>query len=246
MYRPRLWAPMRVAFLIPTLNEVEGIRATLGDVPQAELEAQGYQVAAYIVDGGSHDGTVETAESLGAHVVHEPRKGYGRAYKTGFTEVDADYIVTGDADATYPLERTPKFLETFRKRGLDFATFNRYSAMDKGAMSAKHKLGNWVLSQTLRTLFRVRIRDSQSGMWILTKQAVERLPLDRLSEGMAFSQEIKIEAFLSPNIAAAELPGAYRPRVGEAKLESWRDGMGNLRALRRHQSARNGWRDGQP
>lgn len=235
---------MRVVFLIPTLNEVEGIRATLDNVPRAELEAQGYDVAAYIVDGGSRDGTVATAESLGAHVIHEPRKGYGRAYKAGFAEVDADYIVTGDADATYPLERTPKYLETVRKRGIDFATFNRYSEMDKGAMSAKHKLGNWVLSRTLRVLFGVRIRDSQSGMWIVTKQAVDRLPMERLSDGMPFSQEIKIEAFLSPKIAADELPGAYRPRVGEAKLESWRDGLGNLRALRRHRSARNGWGDG--
>ncbi len=235
---------MRVAFLIPTLNEVEGIRATLEDVPQAELETQGYDVAAYVVDGGSRDGTVETAESMGAHVIHEPSKGYGRAYKAGFAAVDADYIVTGDADATYPLEQTPKFLDTVRERGLDFATFNRYSEMEKGAMSSKHKLGNWVLSQTLRTLFRIKISDSQSGMWILTKQAVDRLPLDRLSDGMAFSQEIKIEAFLSPNIAAAELPGAYRPRVGEAKLESWRDGLGNLRALRRHRTRRNGRSDG--
>lgn len=235
---------MRVAFLIPTLNEVEGIRATLEDIPRAELEAQGYDVATYIVDGGSRDGTVDAAQSLGAHVIHEPRKGYGRAYKAGFAEVDADYIVTGDADATYPLDRTPKYLEAVRDQGLDFATFNRYSEMDKGAMSAKHKFGNWILSQTLRTLFRVKIRDSQSGMWILTKQAVDRLPLEKLSNGMAFSQEIKIEAFLSPKIAAAELPGAYHPRVGEAKLESWRDGFGNWRALRRHRTDRNGWRDG--
>lgn len=235
---------MRVAFLIPTLNEVEGVEATLREIPREELEAQGYDVAAYIVDGGSRDGTVAVARSLGAEVVDEPRKGYGRAYKTGLSHVDADFIVTGDADATYPLDRTPQYLEKVRDQGLDFATLNRYAEMDKGSMTAKHKLGNWVLSQTVRTLFRVRIRDSQSGMWILTKQAVDRLPVDRLSDGMAFSQEIKIEAFLSDNVAAAELPGAYRQRVGEPKLESWRDGLGNLGALRRHRKTRNGWADG--
>jgi glycosyltransferase involved in cell wall biosynthesis len=236
---------MRVTLLVPTLNEADGLRQTLKSLPRKELEATGYDVDVLVIDGTSKDGTPDVARELGAQVVAEPRLGYGRAYKSGFERVTGDLIVTCDADATYPLERLPALLNEFRSKGLDFATVDRFTRMEKGSMSAKHRFGNWVLSTSLRTLFRVPVKDSQSGMWILTRQARDRLPLDRLSDGMAFSQEIKIEAFKHPRVAARELAGGYRPRVGEAKLSSWRDGFGNLGRLVRHRRQRSHWRNGQ-
>jgi glycosyltransferase involved in cell wall biosynthesis len=223
---------MRITFLIPTLNEVEGIRRTIGVLPIKELEALGHSAEVLVIDGASTDGTPDAARSLGARVINEPRLGYGRAYKTGLANAEGDIIVTGDADGTYPLEKTPTYLRLMREAGLDFVTLNRYGEMAPGAMSFKHRFGNRVLSTALRMTYGFRIQDSQSGMWIMTRQAVARLPLEALGDGMSFSQEIKIEAFRHPRIAAAELPGAYRPRIGEAKLNSWRDGLGNLKALR--------------
>jgi hypothetical protein len=70
-------------------------------------------------------------------------------------------------------------------------------------------------------------------MWILSRRALERIPLDRLSDGMAFSQELKLTAYRHPELKAAELPGRYYARVGDAKLSRWRDGLGNLWRLLR-------------
>ena len=98
-------------------------------------------------------------------------------------------------------------------------------------MSAKHRFGNWVLSQTARTLFRVRLRDSQSGMWVIRREALDKLPIEGLPDGMAFSQEIKIHALRAKDVRAAEIPSELHPRIGEAVIESWRDGFGNLKAL---------------
>jgi len=55
-----------------------------------------------VVDGGSTDHTRETAKRNGAKVIVEPRKGYGRAYKTGFLYANGDIIVTLDGDYSYP------------------------------------------------------------------------------------------------------------------------------------------------
>ena len=48
------------------------------------------------------DRTVDVARERGARVGHEPRKGYGRAYKTGFAKARGEIIVTMDGDGTYP------------------------------------------------------------------------------------------------------------------------------------------------
>ena len=75
-------------------------------------------------------------------------------------------------------------------------------------------------------LFGRRIADSQSGMWLF-KSSI--LPLIELtSDGMALSEEIKIEAFIHTQITARELPIYYRARAGESKLNVWRDGLRNL------------------
>jgi hypothetical protein len=114
-----------------------------------------------------------------------------------------------------------------QSRGLDFITTNRFARMEKGAMSAKHRFGNWVLSTTARILFWVKVKDSQSGMWVFREAILKDLDLE--SDKMSLSEEIKIEAFRK--FKGAEVPISYRVRVGEVKLSSWKDGSGNLKYL---------------
>jgi glycosyltransferase involved in cell wall biosynthesis len=222
---------LKVSIVIPTLNEEEGIGLTLDSVDRAAFAAKGWDVEFLVVDGVSKDRTREEAEAHGARVIVEPRKGYGRAYKRGFEEATGDVIVTGDADGTYPFDQAHSFVQALLEGDLDFITCDRYGKLEKGAMSAKHRFGNWVLSSTARVLFGLRLRDSQSGMWVIRRSALPRLGLDRMADGMAFSQEIKIEAIRNLDGRFREVPASLRPRVGTPVLASWRDGLGNLKAL---------------
>lgn len=217
-----------LSVVIPAMNEEAGIGQVLESVPRDALKRLGYDVELVVVDGESVDRTRDIAEAKGARVVIEPRKGYGRAYKTGFARAKGDIIVTGDADTTYPFERIPDLVETLERERLDFITTNRFGELAEGAMSPKHRFGNWVLTMTSRVLFLVRIDDSQSGMWVFRRTALERLRLT--SDGMPLSEEIKIEAF-TRGLRAKELPIRYRARVGEVKLNSFRDGWRNLSFL---------------
>jgi hypothetical protein len=45
---------------------------------------------------------------------------------------------------------------------------------------------------------------------------------------MAFSEEIKIEAICNPRIGFKEIYIDYSNRMGEIKLQPWRDGFNNL------------------
>lgn len=213
-----------VSVVIPTMNEEGSVGAVIDEV-RAALTSRPHEIL--VIDTNSKDRTREIAREKGAIVVEEPRRGYGRAYKTGFEKASGVYIVTLDADMTYPAEDIPHLLERLENEPLDFITTNRFARMQKGAMSAKHRLGNWVLSVTTRVLFRVSLRDSQSGMWVLRRNILGDLNIE--SDGMAFSEEIKIEAFRKKR--ATEVPITYRVRVGEVKLSSWRDGIGNLKYL---------------
>jgi glycosyltransferase involved in cell wall biosynthesis len=221
--------PRSVCFVIPTLNEEEAMRPTLETVPVEELEDEGFEVDVLIVDGDSGDRTREIARDWGAEVVVESRPGYGRAYKTGFAETDADVIVTGDADATYPFELAPDLIRRLDDEDLDFVTTNRMAEMEEGAMSPKHRLGNWVLSTSCKVLFGTPFEDSQSGMWVFRSEVLDRIEIT--DDGMPMSEEIKIEAFRHPAVAATEVPIPYRTRIGDVKLESWNDGFRNLSFL---------------
>lgn len=221
----------KVTILLPTLNEEGGIGPTLGSIDRDAFARLGWDLEFLVVDGASQDRTREEAERHGARVLIEPRRGYGRAYKTGLPAATGDIIVTGDADGTYPFDQAHQFVQHLLTGGRDFLTCDRYAKLEPGAMSRKHRFGNWVLSATARGLFGIALRDSQSGMWVIRRDALPRLDVASLSDGMAFSQEIKIRAIRRLGGKFEEIPAALRPRIGEPVLASWRDGLGNLRRL---------------
>lgn len=53
-----------------------------------------------VVDNGSSDDTAAVARALGAHVVSEPRPGYGAAVHAGLEAATADYVAVMDGDGS--------------------------------------------------------------------------------------------------------------------------------------------------
>lgn len=217
---------LKISVVIPTMNEEESI----GEVLDSIIEAIGpseFDFEMMIVDTNSKDRTREIAGSKGARIIDEPRRGYGRAYKTGFENADGEIIATLDADCTYPAEDIPALARTLLSENLEFITTNRFAQPEEGAMSSSHRFGNNMLTFTLNLLFGIGIKDSQSGMWVFRKSALENL--DLTDDGMPLSEEIKIEAFRK--VKAKEIPITYRKRKGEVKLSSWKDGRKNFAFL---------------
>lgn len=231
---------MKISIVIPTLNEEYGIGPTLDAVDRDAFDALGWQLEFLVIDGDSKDRTREEAEARGARVIVDKRKGYGRAYKTGFAEADGDIIVTGDADGTYPFDEAHIYVQQLLRENWDFMTCNRYADLRPGAMSGKHRLGNWILSTTARVLYFTGLKDSQSGMWIIRRHALDHVPYDSMSEGMPFSQEIKLAFFKHKDLKSTEVNGRLNARIGEPVIMSWQDGFGNLLALGK-QRFRRGW-----
>ena len=211
-----------VSVVIPTMNEETSIGAVIEEVRKA-LGPRLLEIL--IVDTDSRDRTREVAVQEGARVIPEPRRGYGRAYKTGFAEARGTYIIALDADLTYPADRLPDFLEALDSGRTDFVSGNRMSRLRIEAMSGMHRVGNEMLNAAFRALWSAPIRDSQSGMWAFRRSILPALRL--LHEGMGFSEEIKIEV-IRRGFRFLEIPIDYRPRVGRKKIRSVSDATKNL------------------
>ncbi|MFP3871837.1 MAG: glycosyltransferase family 2 protein [Candidatus Natronoplasma sp.] len=213
---------MKISVVIPTMNEEESIGDVMDEINKA-LSGEDYEVL--IVDTESTDKTREIARSKGARVVEEPRRGYGRAYKTGFEEAEGDIIATLDADCTYPASKIPEMVVMIEDEGYEFISTDRLSNVSSDVMGRMHRFGNWVLKATMNLLFRTDINDSQSGMWVFKRSALRHLNVT--SDGMPFSEEIKIEA-IKKGVKFDEVPIEYRERKGEAKIRSFKDGFKNF------------------
>jgi glycosyltransferase involved in cell wall biosynthesis len=212
---------LKLSLVIPCYNEEDGVREVIGRCPP-ELDE------IVVVDNNSTDRTAEVARSLGARVVCEKRPGYGAAYKAGLAAATGDIIITLDGDGTYPPEAIPALVDTLVEKRWDFLSASRFPLADKPAMNVTNQLGNWVLTATAMLLFFRPIRDSQSGMWVFRRTILPRLRMT--SDGMPFSQEIKLEAILR-GCRFGETHIAYGARIGEVKLQKWRDGWLNLSFL---------------
>ena len=250
---------MRASLVIPTLNEASSITHVLRLFQEAAFEANAtifrgdpLEWEVLVVDGASEDGTAALAEAAGARVLIERRKGYGRAYRTGFAAAQGAVIATADGDATYPVETVPGLVKKLLDEELDFITGNRFAYLDRKAMTTEHRIGNRALNLFLgiayhRYLQQIpgrNLEDSQSGFWIFRREVLGKVRPTQ--DGMAFSEELKIEALLH-GARFLEVPIQYRERWGPPKLSSWRDGTRNLLFLaeKRFAIARED-RDGRP
>ncbi len=214
MYRNR-----KVTVIIPCLNEEEGIQKVLAQIPELVDEV-------IVVDNGSTDKTATIARRMGARVIRETVRGYGRAYKTGLLHAQGDIIITLDGDHSYPVDALSYLLEALLNSDVGFVSASRFPVQDRKAMAFKNLVGNRCLSLVMSLLYFRWIRDSQSGMWIFYKDALKKM--DLRSDGMAFSEEIKIEALRRQEIRFKEIPVNFSNRAGERKLRPWKDGWNNL------------------
>jgi glycosyltransferase involved in cell wall biosynthesis len=219
----------KLTVIIPCLNEEQGVERVLRAMPEFVDEI-------IVVDNASTDRTSEVAAALGAMVIREEVRGYGRSYKRGFACATGDIIITLDGDHSYPVDALSYLLEAFLHLDVDFLNASRFPVRDRRAMSFKHKFGNLVLSLATSLLFFRWVRDSQSGMWVLRRSILKEMKL--VSDGMAFSEEIKIEAIRNPRVRFGEISIQYSSRLGEMKLNPWKDGIQNLLFLARKRFAR--------
>jgi len=223
----------KVAIILPALNEAEAIGDVIDEIPILE----GYQVEVLVVDNGSTDHTAEIALEKGATVITEHRRGKGRAMRTAFEQVKADFVFMLDADYTYPATYIPEMLKLLKKYSV--VTGSRLKgAREQGAMGRWTVIGNRILSLLARILYKMPITDVCTGYWGFRSEVIPRLNLTATNftlEAELLSQVAKL------GYSIGEIPIHYRCSPTSSKLNPVGDAVKIALKLITAKFIKNGW-----
>jgi len=190
---------MKTVIGIPAYNEEKNIASIL-------LRLKNISEYIIVCDDGSSDLTSEIAEKLGAIVVkHKKNLGYGAAIKTIFLkaqEINADALVTFDADGQHRIEDIDKILVPIKNNKADIVIGSRF-LNDEQKISKYRKIGIKTITELTNITSGTKITDSQSGFRGYNKKTLENIKLTE--SGMGISTEILIKAKKS-NLKIIEVP----------------------------------------
>lgn len=221
---------IEVSVVLPCLNEEATIGECIRKIRKVFRE-QKLSGEIIVSDNNSTDNSVEIAESLGAKVVHQEKKGYGNTYLKGLSAARGRYIVIADSDNTYDFLEMPKFLAPLKSGEADFVIGSRLKGtILPGAMPMLHQYaGNPLFTSLMNLFFHVGISDAYCGMRAFNSSVYNRLAL--VAGGMEFGLEMVAKAALL-KLKIKEVPITYHPRDGApSKLRSFYDGWRSLRFM---------------
>lgn len=180
---------MRVAFVIPAYNEATVISNVLNDLKKALAKTKlDYEIV--VVDDGSSDKTGQIAKAEGVFVIsHILNSGSGSATATGLSYAQQngfDIAATLDADGQHDSSEVIMGVELIQKKKADLLIGSRL--INSKGMSKTKVAGNKGLSYITFLLFGINVTDSQSGMRIYSKKALDSLKWK--SSGYEFCSEM--------------------------------------------------------
>ena len=201
---------MRVSIIIPTHNEALAIARVLADI-QSDLVTE-----VIVVDSNSSDGTPDIAARMGACVVQEPRRGYGRACLTGLATANSpDVVVFLDGDYSDRPSELPILLAPIIKGRADIVLGSRVKKLRSAwAMPWHQVFGNRLAASLIRLLYGVDISDL-GPFRAARADALRALALEETTYGWA------VEMILKGALAGfrvIEVPVSYHPRIGKSKI----------------------------
>jgi glycosyltransferase involved in cell wall biosynthesis len=216
-----------ISIVMPCLNEKETVETCVRKA-LSWLESSGNAGEVIIVDNGSTDGSPELAEAAGARVIFEAVRGYGAALRRGFREARGDWLVMGDCDDTYDFSNLSPLMAPLAE-GYDMVVGNRHDGIQPGAMTWSHRyIGTPVISAMIKLFCGLKVGDSQCGLRAFTRESLGTM--DLRTDGMELASEMVLKASRR-NLKVTDVPISYHIRLGEAKLNTFRDGWRHLRFL---------------
>jgi dolichol-phosphate mannosyltransferase len=216
---------MDLSIILPVVNESENLRQLLPRLKTVmERERLGFEII--VVDGGSSDGTLQTATELGARAVAERRRGYAGAVETGFAEAHGDYVLTLDAD----LSHEPAFAaKLWRARSeADIVIASRYVRGGAAFAGAARFWLSRLLNLWMRRLLSMPVCDLSSGFRLYRRAVLQDLNL--VARNFEVIEEVLVKAY-AQGYSLCEVPFTYFPREsGRSHARLLRFGLDLIRS----------------
>lgn len=201
-----------LSIVIPAYNEEVRILPTIGAIA-SYVSDMGFPWELIIADDGSRDNTVKITQELGFAnmrvLIAEKNGGKGSAVRRGMLAARGKYVLFADADNSTPIEEVGKMISKLNDEGFDVAVGSR--AVD-GASEGKKSLLRHILSGGLRMIvrygLRIKVRDTQCGFKMYTREASHKLHTAQTIDGFSFDLELLYLAF-KLRYKVAEVPVSW-------------------------------------
>ena len=226
-------ARVELSVVVMAYDEAPTVAATCAEILDA-INSIGCSHELLIVDDGSSDGTGEIADELARAtpavrvIHHQPNRGLGGVYRTGFQEAQGEFLTFFPADGQFPASIIQDFFP--RVQQLDLVL---------GYLPQRSRGLGVLLSIVERVLYRVLLGPMPrfQGIMMIRRQLLRDIPLASTGRGWAVVMEFILKASRS-GARIDSVPTTVRPRShGESKVNNWRTIVANLRqllTLRRH------------
>ena len=215
---PSSLLPMTTVALIPAINEALSVGGVVADVLAAGVDR------VVVIDNGSTDGTPEVASSAGATVIHEPRRGYGSACLAGIEwvrrqPVAPEVVVFLDADASDDVSDLPSLLAPIQADGAELVIGSRVRGqragrVEPGALLPQARWGNALACTLMRWRWGANFTDL-GPFRVIRWPALDALGM--VDQTFGWTVEMQVRA-VRAGLACAEVPVAYRKRIGVSKI----------------------------
>lgn len=200
----------RISVVIPAFNEASSIGLVIEALPRHLLDE------IIVVNNGSSDETAAIAQSHGARVIDEQRRGYGWACLAGIAAAErADIFVFIDADFSDHPEELPSVVGPILAGEADMVIGARTpSKREPGAMLPQAVFGNWLATTLIAWIWGFRFTDL-GPFRAITADALDRIGMEDKTYGWTVEMQVKA---LRHGLRVTETPVSYRRRIGVSKI----------------------------
>jgi glycosyltransferase involved in cell wall biosynthesis len=190
----------KISVLMPAYNEGDRIFDNLG-ITRSVLKNLSEQWEIIVINDGSYDDTY--AEAVRAsdlypeiRIVTLPEnQGKGYALRRGFREVKGDLVVFLDADLELPPDQLDHFLKPIRENQADVVIGSKYHPLSQVDYPKRRKVISWIYAKIIWLLFRIPLRDTQSGFKVFKKEVLDSIFPKILCNRFAYDIEILANAY---------------------------------------------------
>lgn len=218
-----------VSIILTSYNEEKNISQTIADCQKLKNQ---FPIEIILVDAASKDKTVEIANRMKVNrVLRFPfKRGKGADFWAGGLLSNGDYIIQIDTDHQFQPEEIPIFIQALEK-GADVVIGTRFGGgqIEKGSVSTRNFLGNWIMSSATSIASGRKITDVMAGFKGFKKNAF--LALDLKERHFEYEAEVVVKA-ARMGMNLEQIPITYTKRVGgESGIRAFRDGFNVLKAI---------------
>lgn len=225
----------KISFVFPCLNEEKGLSIVITEVYQVSSRND-IDFEIILADNGSTDNSIKVAQEVShklniedkIKIISEPIRGFGAACKAGLNYASGDILILSDCDGSY--EYSDENINNLLKKineGYDMVVGNRFSGkIEKEAMPFLNRyIGNPILSGLTKLLFRIKIKDTQSGLRAIKRDLYKKINIE--SNEFQFLTEMTIKMH-KLGARFTDIDINYRIRKGKTKMTKFSGGLSNI------------------